>query len=99
MEINHTLENGKLTLFLKGELNSFNAEEAEKQIEACLGEGEIRSIVLDLAELVYIASAGLRIIVRLKQNYDDTRLIRVPENIYSIFSMVGFQNIISIERL
>ena len=52
-----------------------------------------------MGDLRYISSAGLRIIVRLKQNYDDTRLIRVPENIYSIFSMVGFQNIISIERL
>jgi anti-anti-sigma factor len=99
MEINHTLENGKLTLFLKGELNSFNAEEAEKQIEAFLGEGEIRSIVLDLAELVYIASAGLRIIVRLKQRFPETSLVRVPDDVYDVFHMVGFENVLHIERL
>jgi anti-anti-sigma factor len=93
------VDNGILTIIMEGELNSFNSEDVEKEIDGVLSQNDIRSIIIDMGDLRYISSAGLRIIVRLKQSYDDTRLIRVPDNIYSIFSMVGFQNIINIERL
>ncbi len=95
----YNVESNILTIIMEGELNSFNSEDVEKEIDGVLSQNDVRSIIVDMGDLRYISSAGLRIIVRLKQNYDDTRLIRVPENIYSIFSMVGFQNIISIERL
>lgn len=93
------VDNSILTIIMEGELNSFNSEDVEKEIDGVLSQNDIRSIIIDMGDLRYISSAGLRIIVRLKQSYDDTRLIRVPDNIYSIFSMVGFQNIINIERL
>jgi len=93
------VDNSILTIVMEGELNSFNSEDVEKEIDGVLSQNDIRSIIIDMGDLRYISSAGLRIIVRLKQSYDDTRLIRVPDNIYSIFSMVGFQNIINIERL
>ena len=95
----YNVESNILTIIMEGELNSFNSEDVEKEIDGVLSQNDIRSIIIDMGDLRYISSAGLRIIVRLKQSYDDTRLIRVPDNIYSIFSMVGFQNIISIERL
>ena len=95
----YNVESNILTIVMEGELNSFNSEDVEKEIDGVLSQNDVRSIIVDMGDLRYISSAGLRIIVRLKQSYDDTRLIRVPENIYSIFSMVGFQNIISIERL
>ena len=93
------VDNSILTIIMEGELNSFNSEDVEKEIDGVLSQNDVRSIIIDMGDLRYISSAGLRIIVRLKQSYDDTRLIRVPDNIYSIFSMVGFQNIINIERL
>jgi anti-anti-sigma factor len=95
----YNVESNILTIIMEGELNSFNSEDVEKEIDGVLSQNDIRSIIIDMGDLRYISSAGLRIIVRLKQSYDDTRLIRVPDNIYSIFSMVGFQNIINIERL
>ena len=95
----YNVESNILTIIMEGELNSFNSEDVEKEIDGVLSQNDIRSIIIDMGDLRYISSSGLRIIVRLKQSYDDTRLIRVPDNIYSIFSMVGFQNIINIERL
>ena len=95
----YNVESNILTIIMEGELNSFNSEDVEKEIDGVLSQNDVRSIIIDMGDLRYISSAGLRIIVRLKQSYDDTRLIRVPDNIYSIFSMVGFQNIINIERL
>jgi hypothetical protein len=35
----------------------------------------------------------------LKQQYDDTSLVNVPKDIYDVFAMVGFQNLMKIERL
>ena len=59
----------------------------------------IHKVILDLKDLSYISSAGLRIIVRIKQRCDDTSLVSTPSGVYDIFKMVGFQNMIKIEKL
>lgn len=95
----HTLENNTLTFYLEGELNSYTSNDVEKEIETAMSENAFDKVVLDLKDLVYISSAGLRIIVRIKQRCDDTSLINTPSGIYGIFKMVGFQNMIKIEKL
>ena len=95
----HIIEQDKLTLFLEGELNSYNSEDVEKEIDSLLDAGGFSSVVMDLERLNYISSAGLRIIVRVKQRYDDTSLVRVPHGVYEIFDMVGFPSLIHIEKL
>ena len=97
--MNSQLENGKLTLYLEGELNSYNSEDVEREIEKLVNENKFKSLVLDFEKLNYISSAGLRIVVRLKQRFDDTTLVNVPKGVYDIFEMVGFQNLLKIERL
>ena len=91
------IDNKTLTIFLEGELNSSNAEDVEKEIEGLLSNGGFDKIRLDMNDLSYISSAGLRIIVRLKQQYDDTTLVNVPSDVYDVFKMVGFQNLLKIE--
>ena len=93
----HTLENDILTLFFEGELNSFNSEEVEKEIEAILKNNKFSSIVLDMDKLTYISSAGIRIIIRLRKHYD-VSLINVTKDVFTIFDMVGLQSILKIER-
>lgn len=92
------VENGTLTIYLEGKINSYNAEDVEKEIDALLQKNELQAIRIDMADVEYISSAGLRIIVRIKQQYDDTVLTRVPNGVYDIFEMVGFPNLIKIER-
>ncbi len=94
----HTVENDVLTIYLEGELNSFNSEDVEKEIDEIVESNSFDSIILNLKDLSYISSAGLRIIVRLKQRFDKTSLVKVSKNVYDIFEMVGFENIIKIER-
>lgn len=95
----HIFENKKMTLFFEGELNSFNADDVEKEIENIFKGIDVDAIVLDMEKLNYISSAGLRIIVRLKQRCNDVSLVKVPQGVYDIFTMVGFQNLLSIEKL
>ena len=93
------IEHNTLTIFFEGELNSSNAEDVEKEIEGLVSKGGFGAIKLDFNDLTYISSAGLRIIVRLKQQYDDTTLVNVPKGVYDIFEMVGFTNLFTIERI
>lgn len=95
----HVIEQETLTIYLEGELNSFNSEDVEKEIDGIIAQGGFKNIVLDLAELRYISSAGLRIIVRLKQQFENTKLVKVPGGVFDIFEMVGFTNLFEIEKL
>lgn len=95
----NVIQNETLTIYFEGEVNSYNSEEVEKEVEEIVSKGGFKSIRLDLAELRYISSAGLRIIVRLKQQYNETTLVNVPRGVYDIFKMVGFTNMFTIERL
>ena len=52
-----------------------------------------------MEKLNYISSAGIRIIVRLKQQFDDLSIVKVPKDIFDIFEMVGLQNMFKIEKL
>lgn len=94
----HVLENNKLTIYLEGELNSYNSEEVEKEIEEITKSNSFSSIVLDFKDLTYISSAGLRIVIRLKQLYDDTSIINAQKVVFDIFNMVGLTNAINIKQ-
>ena len=92
------IENGTLTLFFEGELNSFTSEAAEKEIDEILSKKGFESVRIDMDGLRYASSAGLRIIVRIKQQYDDLALVNVPNDVYEVLEMVGFHNLMKIQR-
>lgn len=94
----HEIVDGKLIFYLEGELNSYNSEEVENEIDEVIAEGGFNTVVLDINKLIYMSSAGLRIVARLKQRYDDFSIINMSNDIYDIFKMVGLNNIIDIKR-
>lgn len=94
----HTLENNALTLYLEGELNSYTSKDVEKEIESIMSGQTFDKVILDLEKLTYISSAGLRIVVRIKKQCDNLTLVKVPNGVYDIFKMVGFDNVVKIER-
>lgn len=96
--MDHSIKNEVLTIFLKGKINSSNSEETETAIDEILSSNQYKSIVFDLDELSYISSAGLRILLRIKQENEDVKLINVSQQIYEIFEMVGFAKFLTIER-
>ena len=66
MEIHTQQTDGILVVALEGELDAYWAEEAERDLWACLEQGHYR-LVLDLSGLTYLSSAGLRVLLRLHQ--------------------------------
>ena len=94
----HEIVNKKLVFHLEGELNSYNAEAVENEVEKVIAQGGFDTIVWDIANLKYMSSAGLRIVARLKQSYDDFSIINMTDDIYEVFVMVGFADLINIQR-
>lgn len=95
----HELTNGTLTIFLEGEMNSLSSDGIEKEIDVLIEENEFQSLVLDMTELRYMSSAGIRVVMRLKQQYGDVFLNNMTDDIYDIFLMVGLTNVFEIKRL
>ena len=94
----NTVDNGTLTLFLEGELNSSNAEDVEKEIDNIMDNASFKSVVFDFDKLSYISSAGLRILLRVKKEHDDTSVINVNDGVYEVFEMVGFNNVLQVSK-
>ena len=92
------LKEEKLTLYLEGELNSYNADGVEKEIEATLSGKTFKKLVLDFAHLHYISSAGLRIVLKLKQKYNDVSIIDASLEVYDVLQMTGFTNILEVKK-
>lgn len=96
--MDYNIKNEILTIYLTGQLNSSNAEDTENKIDEILEKRGFFVVKIDMNDLEYISSAGLRIIVKIKKQYNDTALINVPEEIYDILEMVGFTNMMEIVR-
>ncbi len=77
-----------LTVEVSGRIDSGNAPEVEAEIQKAVS-GYTGSVVLDAAELEYISSAGLRVILRLKKSNPDTSVINCTSEVYEIFDMAG----------
>ena len=92
------LNDKTLTLFFEGELNSYNADNIEKDIENTLANQKFETLILDFARISYISSAGLRIILKLKQKYNDVSVVETSLEVYDVFNMTGFSNIMTVKK-
>lgn len=93
-----TLDNNILSLFFEGELNSYNADDVEKEIEEVTDHQTFQTLNLDFSQLRYVSSAGLRIILKLKQKYDDVHVKEASLEVYDVLSMTGFTNIMDVSK-
>ncbi|MBQ6475386.1 MAG: anti-sigma factor antagonist [Clostridia bacterium] len=92
------LTNGAVTVDLKGRIDSRNAADAEAHIQSVLDGKTGVPVVLDMEELEYISSAGLRVLLRLKKTNPDLRIINVNSDVYEILDMTGFTQMMKVEK-
>lgn len=98
MKINKIQDGSKLTMTLEGRLDSNTAPELEAEFKANLVD--ITELVLDFAELVYLSSAGLRVILAAQKQMNKQGkmvIVKVNETIMEIFEVTGFAEILTIE--
>lgn len=98
IDVNYKTEGEKLTLFIEGRIDSANAPEIEGKMRGILEEHPSEHIIIDCEKLEYTTSAGLRVVLRLKQDVDDTKIINASREVYDILDMTGFTEMMEVER-
>lgn len=97
-EIKHTMNDKTLTLSLEGHIDSTNAADVENSITAIRDSLAPEAVVFDCEKLEYISSAGLRIVLRTRKAIPDTKLINVSAEVYEVFDMTGFTEMMEIQK-
>ena len=97
-ELRYTLQDGNLVISLVDKIDSANAHRVEAAIWSALQKHPSDTVILDCEKLDYISSAGLRVLLRLKQDVDDTSLVNVSPDLYEIFDMTGFVEMMDIQK-
>ena len=90
--------NTAVTIVLSGRIDSNNAAQTEADIQAQLAGKDDVPVTLDASGLEYISSAGLRVILRLKKICPDLKITGVNPEVYEIFEMTGFTEILTVEK-
>ena len=96
--MNYDVKDDKIALYLEGRIDSNNSEAVAAEINAVLDSHQGKKIVLDAESLEYISSAGLRIVLRLRKAHPDIKIVNVAPDVYEIFDMTGFTEMMQIER-
>ena len=98
MDIIYRINGDILYIELKGRVDASNAQEVEKKIFEIKEANQDKHTVIDADELEYISSAGLRVILRLKKADKNLAIINVSPEVYDVFDMTGFVEIVKIEK-
>ena len=98
MEIQKELTGNALTIKVIGRLDAASAPELSKELTTALNG--VKELTFDLAELKYIASAGLRVLLVAQKRMNkqgSMKLIHVAAPVMEVLDMTGFSNLMTIE--
>lgn len=92
-------DNGTLTIYLEGRIDSNNAAQTEQELMAA-ADGAVDTVpILDADGLEYISSAGLRVLMKLRKRYKQPlKVLNVTPEVYDIFEVTGFSELLEIHK-
>ena len=91
-------EGAEYTFTVEGRLDTNTSPELEAKINEVIGDAN--KLIIDLAKLEYISSAGLRVLLGAAQVMDDKgeMVVRnVTTAVREIFDLTGFNHVFNIE--
>ena len=98
MNITYRIDKDILYIAIEGRIDASNAMDAEQKIIAIKNENANKHLVIDADKLEYLSSAGLRVILKLRKDAPKLAIINVSPEVYSIFEMTGFTEMVTIEK-
>ena len=98
MKYSYKLDNEVLTVTLDGRLDTEAASKFEADLNAIRTENAHTSMVVDASGLEYVASSGLRIILKLVKSEKNFKLENVCAAVYEVFEVTGFSKIIQMTK-
>ena len=94
----HELKDQALTLYFKGEINFQTSQQVENEAMSILKQETFKEVILDFHDVTYVSSAGLRVILKIKQTFINVSIINASLNVYDVLQMTGFTNIMDIKK-
>lgn len=99
--MNITLDHnqGQAILTLTGRLDTSSIQQATETCEKLLAESEpISNLTCQIAELSYISSSGLRLLLQLAKKYKDFSILEAQPDVYQVFELTGFTKMMKVEK-
>lgn len=99
MKIEKQSDGGTLTLVLEGRIDTITAPVLEDQLKTSVTDATT-SLILDFAQVAYISSAGLRVLLaahKVMKRQGQLILRHVNDEVMEIFEITGFSDILTIE--
>lgn len=95
-----TIDHGKETIIcLEGRIDSNNALDVEKELTGILGDLKDNRVSIDAEKLAYISSAGLRVLLKLRNQLGYPIEIRnASRDLYDIFETTGFTELFTVKK-
>ncbi len=91
-------EEDTLVLEFAGKIDSSNAPKLEEEIRQITADAAQSSLILDFDRLKYTTSAGLRVILRLKQQFGNVEITNASPEVYDILEMTGFTDMMPVQK-
>ncbi len=85
-------------IILEGRLYTMTAPELEKELNESLDDAD--TLTLDFANLAYISSAGLRVLLsahKVMSKKGGMKVVNINEIVKEVFDVTGFADILNIE--
>ncbi len=99
--LNMRREGAKLTAYLTGEIDHCRAADMRAQIEDALGDKAIRTLTLDFADVTFMDSSGVGMIIgrykTMKARGGEVIAANMTQPVQRLFRMAGLHRIIQIE--
>lgn len=101
MQIKFDISSKNIVISLIGRLDTITSPQLEEEINSFSLEN-IETVILDLKELEYISSAGLRVVLMIHKKMNklggQLKLINVNDMILNIFDMTGMSEFLNIQK-
>ena len=98
MEIRKTNNGSEMILAIVGRLDTTTAPQLEAELKQSING--VEKLVMDLEELEYLSSAGLRVLLsaqKVMKRQGEMVIRNVNETINEIFELTGFADVLTIE--
>ncbi len=101
MEIKKALSNQNLIISVKGRLDTMTAPQLEEEINSTALD-EVETITLNMRELEYVSSSGLRVILVLYKTMakkgGHLKIVNVNPMVMELFTMTGMADYLDVEK-
>jgi anti-anti-sigma factor len=99
MQLTTNTSEGVTVLRIEGSLDTQTSSEAQEELDRIVDDGA-RKLLIDFAELAYISSAGLRVLLvtakKLNTEQGEMRMCNMNDVVKEVFEVSGFSTIFKV---